>query len=417
MKYVIAGASTYGVDNMGDDAMLSCLLKAINERNSQADITFLARHPNASFDNAFQLKSIKNLDHNSNVEAKGRFFLGFNKGDDRKNLLEINAAISKAEALIIGGNSLMEISENLFLRGVSSYAAILASFALFMNKPYGLFGLNIVDPIRSELVARQAKFLIENAVLVTAREPEVLKYLDQINVNTDNILIAGDPAYGVDLERVSLYSGEDILAREKIFIKENSRLVSICIREEYWKTDSESIESLSTEIAALLHYILEDSNFEVLFIPNCTYEKGHPLEDDRVVNRFVRDRFGENSRVHYIEQKLNIYETLALFKMIDIHISNRRHSNIFAALFSKPFVPINTSLKSHMSAFLMEIDYEKFLISSRKFSGEVCKVLDSLLSNYSSISERLEGAVSLQKQRSHSSVTRLIEAFRSGSHS
>ena len=40
---------------------------------------------------------------------------------------EIKNAIDQADLMIIGGNSFMEISENEFLHGVSSYSATLAT--------------------------------------------------------------------------------------------------------------------------------------------------------------------------------------------------------------------------------------------------------------------------------------------------
>ena len=122
MKIIVTGASTYGVDNMGDDAMFSALIKSLKKKYSKCEIVFLARHPSKDFDKLFGLKSIKNLDHDSNSAAFGRFFLGLNKGDNRSNLNDIYKELSSADSLIIGGNSLMEISENTFLRGVSTYS-------------------------------------------------------------------------------------------------------------------------------------------------------------------------------------------------------------------------------------------------------------------------------------------------------
>ena len=160
MKFIVTGASTYGVDNMGDDAMFSSLIKNLKSRFQNCDICFLARHPDEKFDHTFNIRSIKNLDHDSNEEAAGRVFLGFNKHDNRSNLLKISSELQSSDGLILGGNSLMEISENTFLRGVSTYATTLASLALFLGIPYYIFVLNIVSPLQSSFVKQQATFLI-----------------------------------------------------------------------------------------------------------------------------------------------------------------------------------------------------------------------------------------------------------------
>ena len=72
-----------------------------------------------------------------------------NAGDEACNLHEIKNAIDQADLMIIGGNSFMEISENEFLHGVSSYSATLATLAKFCNTPFALYGVNVVESITS----------------------------------------------------------------------------------------------------------------------------------------------------------------------------------------------------------------------------------------------------------------------------
>lgn len=412
MKYLVAGASTYGVDNMGDDSMFSCLIKGIQVSDKDSQITFLARHPNKSFDQLFDVQSIQNLDHASNEEAQGRMFLGFNAGDDRENLRQIKNAMAEADLMIIGGNSLMEISENTFLRGVSSYATTMAMFTLFMGKQYALFGLNIVAPIRSSYVKRQAKFLIENATIVTVREDDVLRYLQDADVDISRVHVAGDPAYGVDLAKVTNYSGQDILKREGIMLDSKKRTISFCLREEYWKSDSNSFENLQNETCAIIRDVLAENNNQIIFIPNCNYEKGHPLEDDRIINRRIKERFGNDPRVHYVVQKLNLYETLALFKLIDIHVSNRRHSNIFAALFAKPFIPIDTSMKTHITSFVNDLEQIEYLVKDQKFSNGVLKNLKKIITNYESVVKKLNKVVKKKIASGLQPATKILTTVR-----
>ena len=198
MKYVITGASTYGVKNMGDDAMLANLVQGINREDLDANITFLARHPDKSYDKEFGFNSLKNIDHDSKEESIDRFFYGFNRNDNTDHLVKIKQAIETADLLIIGGNSFMEISKNSFLRGVSSYAVTLATLSKFVGTPFALYGLNIVDPIKDETTIQHAKFLCTNAIAVTVREPGVFEYLDQIGVSTKNMYVLGDPAFGIE---------------------------------------------------------------------------------------------------------------------------------------------------------------------------------------------------------------------------
>ena len=163
MKIVITGASTYGVDNMGDDGMLATLVQGLRNHCKNPKITFLARHVDKNYDNIFGFHSIKNLDHDNKKQSEGRFFLGMNKDDRTENLHLIKEKIDEADLLIIGGNSFMEISKNNFLRGASSYSATLATLSKFCNTPYALYGVNVVEKINSEVTIQHAKFLCENA--------------------------------------------------------------------------------------------------------------------------------------------------------------------------------------------------------------------------------------------------------------
>ncbi|MEB3210131.1 MAG: polysaccharide pyruvyl transferase family protein [Leptolyngbyaceae bacterium] len=412
MKVVVTGASTYGVDNMGDDAMLSCLIRGIRQADGDASITFLARHPCVDFDRTFGVTSVQNLDHRSNDAAKGRFFMGFNKDDSRDNLKNIHEALSNADLLVIGGNSLMEISDNTFLRGVSSYATTLATFSIFLGKPYALFGLNIVGHIRNPFVIQQAKFLVEKSAVSTVREIHAFNYLSEVGVDTSSVRITGDPAYGVDLKRVEDYDGWELLRGIGVCLEPTLRTITICVREEYWKTSDVTTMNLEKEVCTLLDHILQNSINQVLFIPNCYYQHGHPLEDDRQVNRGIRARFGDHKRVHYVESTLNLYQTLSIFKLTHVHISNRRHSNIFAAIFGKPFIPINTSLKSHISSFVEDLGQSNFLVSSSSFSRKVAENLDFILINYDEVSQRLSSIVSNHIDNGLTSVNLITDLFR-----
>ena len=68
-KIVIAGASTYGVKNAGDDAMLSNLVNGFRRRIPDCEMTFLARHPDKRFDEVFGVSSIKNFEHDSKKQS------------------------------------------------------------------------------------------------------------------------------------------------------------------------------------------------------------------------------------------------------------------------------------------------------------------------------------------------------------
>ena len=44
-KIVIAGTSVYGIDNLGDEALLTVLVRELHNNIADLEITWLARHP------------------------------------------------------------------------------------------------------------------------------------------------------------------------------------------------------------------------------------------------------------------------------------------------------------------------------------------------------------------------------------
>jgi polysaccharide pyruvyl transferase WcaK-like protein len=411
MKYVVTGASTYGVDNMGDDAMLACLVQSIRREDPEADITFLARHPAQNYDDLFGFKSIKNLDHDSNESAKDRIFLGFNKGDSGDNLVNIKKHIEEADLLIIGGNSFMEVSENSFLRGVSSYSTTLAILAKFCGTPYALFGLNIVDRIKNSVTSEHAKFLCENAVSVTVREEIVLAYLEQIGVKTDNVVVSGDPAFGMEVNN-EIFNARLILKKCKIKLNANKPILTIGYRREYWDEDNKIFQSNTLLLAKLIDIIIERYGYQVLFIPNCTYTQGNTWEDDRLTSKNITEKLICDSDVHVIMNKLNVFETFSLFSLTDLHISNRRHSNAFSAMNGKPFLSISVSLATHISALLESLDVSELNIDLNEDIEALFEKIDYVINNKNDISQKLLNNSLLLKKEAQKHIPIIISSLK-----
>ncbi len=385
MKIIVTGASTYGVDNMGDDAMLAGLIEGLNQNYDNPQIIFLTRHVNKTYDKIFGFSSVKNIDHDSKAESEGRFFLGMNRGDETYNLNLIKNLIDEADLLIIGGNSFMEISSNSFLRGVSSYSSTLATLAKFCGTPYSLYGVNVVDKINSDVTKQHARFLCENAIAVTMREDSGKNYLLDLGINGENIHVSGDPAYSmrVSEDKVTV---KHILENNKINLTDKIT-IGICFRHEYWKGDETQYLAINSSLATTLDKISEELDCQFLFIPNCTYEKGHKWQDDRLAHREIVNKMKNKDIAFKIEEKLSVYNTYRLFSLLDLHVSNRRHSCIFASMNDVPFVSINVSAEGHISPLLSELNIPEQLAFIDSTNNLKEKVLETWKNKESLISK------------------------------
>lgn len=352
-KFVVTGASTYGVKNMGDDAMLASMVQGLRRSSPGCDITFLCRHPDEDYDKAFGFTSLKNLDHDTRDAAAGRVFWGMNKDDPTDHLRAISDAIRDADLLIIGGNSFMEIFPNSFLKGVSTYGATLATLARFLGTPIALYGVNVVDDINEATTQQHAKFMVDTATAVTMREQSGKNFLADVGVTGDHVAVLGDPAFGMEPQSTGR-APNDIVSADGISLS-GRPVITVGFRHEYWKGDESSYDSINAQLAEMLDSAAKTFDADILFVPNCTYTLAHKWQDDRLTHREIAGKMALQDRVHCIEQDLSVFETFSLFSLSSMHLSNRRHSCIFAAMNAVPFLSIASVLKGHMQPFLDEL--------------------------------------------------------------
>lgn len=356
-KFVVTGASTYGVKNAGDDAMLSNLVVGLRKEFPGCDIAFVCRHPDSRFDAAFEVRSLKNIDHDTKAQSVGRWFYGFNPGDPGAHLAALREAIAACDAVIIGGNSFMEISPNDFLRGVASYSATFATWAKLFGKPYFLYGLNVTPAITGELTKQIARFLCNNAVSVSVREEFTRRCLLDAGVKGDNVRVLADPAFGV-----ATASGKEgglaILRREGITLG-GRRTVGVNFRSLYWSWDEAMVTKYAAHVAGVCDRIATKLDADLLFIPNCTYDVNTELQDDRYVARRIRAKMRHADRAHLIEGDYLVQDTLCLFPLLDLHLSNRRHSCVFAAIHGVPFVALTSGTPTHIKPFMEELGLDE----------------------------------------------------------
>lgn len=369
IKILLAGASTYGVKNMGDDAMLYTLTQELHRR-LDCEITFLARHPNSSYDKLYGIRSIKNYEHDSKANSLGRWFFGFNPGDPHTHLDAIRTAIAESDLVVLGGNSFMEVSLNQFLRGVASYSALLATFSMFFNKPFALYGV-AGHEMKSDFTKEIARFLAGNAKLVTVREEFFKNALKNAGVSGDHIRVGGDPAFGIE-PIAGDEKGRGVLDREKIRFSSKT-VIGIGFRHMYWVWNEQQTAEYMEKMAGLCDHLIEAYDADLLFIPNCTYDVDTPLEDDRHIAGLVRARMRLASRTHCPKGEMDLLETLSLYRHINILASNRRHSNIFAAVHGKPFFPFSSGHPWQFKPFIKDLGIDVPLSSITEDGLETLK--------------------------------------------
>lgn len=329
IRIVIGGASPTATDNRGDEAVFANFCEGLRRILPDCRITALVRHPSSDFDRLFRVRSIRNFDHQSKQESLGRWFNGFNPGDDREHLKEIRKAMAEADLVVIGGSPFEEISDDQFMCGQASFGSLLAALSLFMGKPFVVYALQ-QGQIQRPFTKAMARFVCANAELVTVRESFSLDRLKEAGVPVDQVKVLADPAFGLDPINTSR-QGSALLEAEKIFPGDRP-LIGITFRHVYWRWDNDRLESLTEKMAVLCDFITEALGADVLLIPNQTYSVDMPFEDDRVVAERIWNQVRNRRRVHRIHNDYPLPSTLSLFPLLSMVIANRRHSCAFAAI-------------------------------------------------------------------------------------
>ncbi len=283
----------HGFGNCGDEAILLAMKNNIKRLYSNSNITVLSFDP----ENTKQLYGIN---------AVNRF-----------NLLAVIKAISKTDILIAGGGTLLQ--DETSTRSLMYYLSIIF-FAKVLRKKVMLYS-NGIGPVNNDFNKKLIKFVINKIDLITLRDEFSKAELLDIGVNKLPIHVTADPAFTLSSEGVKT---------ESIFEKENidtsKKLIGISIRT--WKNEDDFVDKLSK----LSNYLLDKYDINILLIP-----MQHSM--DLKISKKLYKKINRDN-VFVLEGDYLSEEVLAIIGRLDILISMRLHTLIFAGVEEVPLAGI-----------------------------------------------------------------------------
>ncbi len=369
-QVVIAGASTFYVKNLGDEAMLLNLVQSIKRFNKNIKIVLLARHPNKKLDKMYGIKSIKTFEFDKRQLSVGKFFFGLNSNDNTQHLETIRKTLTKSDALILAGNLFMELFPNSFLKGIGSYSAFLGTLAKFFRLKIYLTSVNLLNHTKSEITQQYLTFFSDNAQKVCVRENNSYRNFIKFNFNQRKLKVIGDSAFGI---KININNNLVKKICPPLFIKNNVKFIGVCIRAEYWK--KQNFNKIFKQYAKILSKVALKTNSKLIFIPNA-FSKARPWMDDRVVNKKIIKFLDKKVQHFSIKKELNLFEVYNIISKLDMHITNRRHSGIFALSQKIQTIFFETSLKGHLKPLLESLNLQKNIMDlNNKNENLVEKIL------------------------------------------
>lgn len=284
----------YGFDNSGDDAILKAIVKDLKMQDKDIDITVLSKDPEKTMENY-------------NVNAVKRF-----------NLKEVFNAIKSTSLLISGGGSLLQDVTS--TRSLWYYLMIMY-LSKFHKKKIMVYA-NGIGPINKKFNRNLAKNILNKVDLITLRDQDSKRYLEDMGVKNDKIFVTADPVFTLDPSKEERI--KEIFTDEGIPL--NRKYIGISIRK--WK----DTENLGDVISKVIDYLLDKYDIGIILIP-----MHHP--EDLEISLNVQNRV-EGKDCYTLEDKYSVEDIMGVIKGLDLIIAMRLHSLIYAATQEVPMVGI-----------------------------------------------------------------------------
>jgi polysaccharide pyruvyl transferase CsaB len=326
----------YGNQNIGDEAMLSGMIKLLNQNIDSVSINVLSDDPQDTI-RRFPVNSV----HRQNRQYK--------------NVLKRFLAFSKSDRFILGGGDLLRDTSTFSV--ASTWLEPLERAIHYQCKTLVL-GVSVGEILRDETKKKIPKVL-NKVGLIAVRDQQSKLKLEGLGVSK-KIHVVSDLAL------------ENALEKRERFRRDDGELhVGISVRHLKNRGSGISLKTytnLKYEMAKVIDYLVDRYKVKIHFIPFRTHSNScHPIDDDYVSSLdFMRYSKNANSiTLHrYFDSLDSLYELLG---KLDLVIGMRLHSLILAAGMGVPVVALEYDAK--VKSFMEEVQQQEKSISLNDFQA------------------------------------------------
>ena len=289
-KALISGY--YGFNNLGDEAILETMIRSISRMDEKVELTVLTASPETT-----------------------KADLGI-ETVHRSKLLSVIKAVMDTDILISGGGSLLQDTTS--KRSIHYYLAIII-FGLIFRKPIMLYSHGI-GPVSKPGNRRIMKWVLSRVDAITVRESNSKIDLINMGIDPDKIHVTADPV--VDMEKIEMALGRDILKKAFDRNIDDKPLVGISMRTKDFQTeaDRQKLEKLIQSLTP---------SYNIVMIP-------FHLKEDLDICVWAK-----SDTVAVIDKEHTAGEIMSVVENLDALIGVRLHSLIFAAVAEVPLIGIS----------------------------------------------------------------------------
>ncbi|MCE5196571.1 MAG: polysaccharide pyruvyl transferase CsaB [Negativicutes bacterium] len=278
----------YGFSNLGDEAILTSVQKALLQQNSAAELTVLSANPGVTR----QSHGVHSL--------------------SRTDFAAIWNALGSSDLLISGGGSLLQdVTSSRSLR----YYLFILLLAILRRCPFMIYAQGI-GPLNGKWNRRLTAFILQRARVITVRDAESVEELQRLGLKAERIRLSADPVLLFPRPEAKL--GEQLL-RQLQLQPGSGPLIGVSVRP--WGDNEKWVEQL----ALTLDRLIVERKARIVFIP--MQEK-----DDEKISETILARLQNQQQAAVLPGGHHVEEVISLIDACDLLIGVRLHALIFAAV-------------------------------------------------------------------------------------
>ena len=278
----------------------------------------------------------------------------------------------------------------------TAISTIFHSFSILLGtilrKPVILYPQSI-GPFKTKNRLLLARFALNRARSITARESITKNYLQKIGVNKPPIYLTADMAFILQpapYERV-----EEIFLKEGIS-KDNNLLIGMNISQliNYRSKNSNVKYDYIELMAQVTDYLITNLNATIIFIPHSIYQKElmnnrKNMEEEDIIA--IKEAFAKVKNKHKVATITSNYtseELKGIIARCDLFVGARMHANIAATSMCVPTIAIAYSIKA--PGVMKMVGLEKYVCDFRTVTfAELISKIEDMLSNSEKIVEKM----------------------------
>lgn len=369
-KIIIDGA--YGLRSYGDDAPLVVLVEMLRLRLGEIDAVVVNRHVHEYDYSEYGMRSICGIEYETKEESLGKWFYGFNPTDEKDDLCNLYKEIESSDLLVLGaGNFLVDYTIDI-LKGPVPRFLVLSLMAKMSGTPIFWFGIS-VGPLTTKMGRDMSRLAASLATVITVRDGKSVDELLCLGVEKD-IFVLPDAVFGLELPPIN--HGMQFTAYREAHTCEEG-VIAISVRSMPPSLGMSSKDYIEL-MAKICDHLVDSSNYNVLFIPQCAYEFGNYDEDDRNIAVEIIKCSKNKNKLFSVEDKINAVDCLSLYEKAIGAICTRLHGNVFSIRHGVPTVGLNYNPK--VLEFYKWLGCEEYVLGFDRLDENtvISKLMDAL---------------------------------------